>query len=544
MKSNFSKSDLSHKISLCRLIQQLDENACVNVMRSIHQDLRCDSLNQLLIKIIMNFTQHTTCFVNIEKTIKDELESTRNNKNDDKRLHKTEGKKEENSTLLRLPIDLISKTALFFNEDDIFNVELCCRLFYQMINNLSYLKQSNNFKTLHLTPLRLDQVLDPECNFYKYCLPETLIAQYNDISTECELEEFINQFEEKLKKAQAVIRCDEWIVNVLKSIKSIQFETDTSPLLHTLPLDILFNSDESQLEMIELDCYWNTYGKKTWNKCMNQFEKQYLDLETRFKKEKKKMHVLNCIRYDNPHLDIEEGVLSHQFGCIKSRHLCLSGVVMDLSSWNFNNNPCLSMITIECDCIFENIERMNNNPRGKVKTLRLIDLTNFSNVDCIFKNQRLIESLNFHNSVKNLTIQMTFDDTKHWQRWCKENVISNLLTKKHYFNLVNFNILLEFLFCTHDPKDIDTDWIFHVLKQNLQILKHQFHHLNIGLLSSKIKAQQCDVIEWNPDIDDKLLEAKQKEWNKWSQSSSQFETNVEKYLELKNQWQVDLIEYS
>ena len=53
--------------------------------------------------------------------------------------------------LFALPTDLIISTSFFLNEKDIFHFEQCCRLFYQIVNNLSYLDQSNNFKTFLLT---------------------------------------------------------------------------------------------------------------------------------------------------------------------------------------------------------------------------------------------------------------------------------------------------------------------------------------------------------------------------------------------------------
>ena len=164
----------------------------------------------------------------------------------------------------------------------------CCSLFYQIINNSSYIKQSNNFKTLCLTPQRLDRQLETEYNFCKYCLPETVIVCCGDLQTKNNLKVLVGQIEEKMKRARAVDRCDKWITSVLKSTKSLKFTADTSILLHTLPIDILFDSDESKLETIESDYYWKEYGKETWNKCVNKFKAQYLDLEKRLKIKVKK----------------------------------------------------------------------------------------------------------------------------------------------------------------------------------------------------------------------------------------------------------------
>ena len=69
--------------------------------------------------------------------------------------------------LLRLPIDLIAQTSLYLNEKDIFQFE-CCRLFYQMINNTSYLNTSKNFKTFTIEDKTLDQMSQRKNCFFKY----------------------------------------------------------------------------------------------------------------------------------------------------------------------------------------------------------------------------------------------------------------------------------------------------------------------------------------------------------------------------------------
>lgn len=107
-----------------------------------------------------------------------------------------------------------------------------------------------------------------------------------------------------------------------------------------------------------------------------------------------------------------------------------------------------------------------------------------------------------------------------WQHWCK--TMSNLLTKKHYFNVVNLNILLSFNICYEKF----TDLMFNVLKQHAEILKHQFRQFNFGLqYGSSSDKKQCNVIEWNCNIDEKWLDVKQKKWNKWNQLPSEFTTN-------------------
>ena len=58
--------------------------------------------------------------------------------------------------LLRLPIDLTNNISLYLNEQGIFNFERCCKLFYQIVNNASYINQCNTFKTFILKQKTLD----------------------------------------------------------------------------------------------------------------------------------------------------------------------------------------------------------------------------------------------------------------------------------------------------------------------------------------------------------------------------------------------------
>ena len=55
-----SKSRLSHKFSLRQLAEQLSEEECVGVIRSMYHEFGCNTLNQLLNKMILHFTDTTT----------------------------------------------------------------------------------------------------------------------------------------------------------------------------------------------------------------------------------------------------------------------------------------------------------------------------------------------------------------------------------------------------------------------------------------------------------------------------------------------------
>ena len=72
--------------------------------------------------------------------------------------------------IVKLPVDIIQNVSLYINEKDIFIFERCCRLFYQIINNSSYLRQCNDFKEFRLTDKRLDEMITNESKYsYSYC---------------------------------------------------------------------------------------------------------------------------------------------------------------------------------------------------------------------------------------------------------------------------------------------------------------------------------------------------------------------------------------
>ena len=86
-----------------------------------------------------------------------------------------------------------------------------------------------------------------------------------------------------------------------------------------------------------------------------------------------------------------------------------------------------------------------------------------------------------HNSVKNMTVDATFHDLRCRAAWKK--ILSNLLTKKNYFNLIYINILLDI-----QQRDLvvlksSLHWIFGILRENKTVLKYQFTRLRIGLKS-------------------------------------------------------------
>ena len=166
-----------------------------------------------------------------------------------------------------------------------------------------------------------------------------------------------------------------------------------------------------------------------------------------------------------------------------------------------------------------------------IDTLRLIGFDTSSKTD-ILVNDKLIQALNLHGNLVNLTIEVNTDfDTSfltiepkaeenvNISKWMK--AIEKILRKQHYHNLKNVNLLIEI-------SDQDVEQIFNLLKANVSILKYQFNQLNIGLKMNGIVTHWPNycTIEWNQQIDEKFLDKKQQE----------MDGDEIKYQQWLNQW--------
>ena len=554
-----SKSRLSHKLSLCELIHQLDQDSCIAVIQSIYHEFGCKNLNELLIKMILQWEVNTTTqsFKAMENIIKFMIVDNR----------KKVTNSHNSSNLLQLPSDLICKTSLYLNENDIFNFEKCCRLFYQMINKSSYLNQSNNFKTFIINPDKLSPttMCKHSCSFFKYSKPTTLIiTPFNrPLSVE------------QVQKQWAMIRClnafndDNWLSNMIGSIKTLEIEkyAHGTAFFNELLIDAIFDPDQSTLEKLiiaeknlprndDFNCFNNNWMQYQ-NASMIMFKQKYQDLDLKLQREhqEKNVHVLKCVHH------IIRGSnywYAHNLAWIKAKHLWITGanaqLVVPQFCRNLSENSELKMMTFEAHCSFRDTvpswdtDTTNiDNSNFCIETVRFIDWKCWNRI-YIFDDEEMIQSLNFHNSVKNMTLHICFRERgikegnfRYYFGWLKI-AITNLLNKKHYSNLTNLNILIECITLIFDSNGGDTaDWIAGILKRNANVLGHQFAQLNIGLRvkqesldSDHVVCKACYVFEWNSTVNDKFL-AEYKQFVN-NQSPTDRKSNVKKFRQLRDQW--------
>ena len=524
-----TKSCLAHKLSLCDLFHQieLDENACVNVIRSICHELMQEDMKRWMIKMIIQLPDSTRIdsLVKIENSIKDII--TPSDCNNEKI-----SKNNENSKLLRLPLDLICKTSLFLNEKDIFNFEECCRLFYKIINNSSYLNQSNTFKQLRLTSERLDQMTQYHNSFYKYCKSRKLIVEWFDqLPSSSTVAEWGKQIQTQFDKAQMVDK-HKWLTSMFKSIKTLEVRDMGTLLFDKFPVDILFDPMESNLENIIIDTSRPSLCES--RRHVDKFKQKYVNLKQQLECEGEKIKVLKCVKQKGT--TVRNCFFWSKLYEIESKHICMNRVNINFSQCSFDVNPRLHMLTFEGVCKISGISNQLQLKKRNlhIDTLRFINGQSLrSTAMDILENSKLIESLNFQNTVKNLTFEVTFGIMDE-SRWC--TILANLLLKKDLFHLENVNILFDFGSLPLQMNKEILGLIFGVLKANHEILTHQFTQLNIGILNQNQEPKRCDILQWNAKIDDTYLNVYEKNCKESDQSEIEYHKNVEKYDDIRKQW--------
>ena len=199
------------------------------------------------------------------------------NKTDNNNNNK-KNKKNTTFPLDRLPVDLISKTSMYLKEKDIFRFEQCCRLFYKMVNNSSYLSKCNNFKKFLITRKRLSQMKQAEYSFFKYTKSNELKFDFicrDYPPSPFEWNDIVTDFKTILEM-QTRAGYDNCMTQLFKSISTLNLNEYYSwVVLSQLPIDILFNPNcnESHLTKIKLCHTSSNSDQKLWDKHMNQFEK-------------------------------------------------------------------------------------------------------------------------------------------------------------------------------------------------------------------------------------------------------------------------------
>ena len=551
------RSTLSVKISIAQLVETLNDDECIDVIRLLQHEDGDITLNTIVNRMIIQSTERLSneSLIKIENTIKDKYSqhSKRNTvssttKNNAITTHSVL------FPLHRLPNDLLSKTPLFLNETDIFQFEQCCRMFYKMINNTSYLSQCNVFKHFVMTKKRLDQMKQQQYSFFKYSKANQLIS---NLLTDCYvstnyclgydpaelLVDCMNDFNTTMNEMKKMGSYDNWWTSLFKSISILDIgsSTNVGPLLSQLPIDILFNphSNESHLRTIQLSHF--ATRSRAWNEYMNDFEDQYLQCQKKWQQQGSlKIKSLQCVkhrRYNNSRYRSQDKTINPRY--IDAKHVWMVDMIVELTDDSFLTNECnpgMKILTIENGINFildisPTCKSVDNINRGlEIETMRLLSFHRHKHCYDICSKTVVIESLNLHNSLKNLTIECKIDAVKICDH--QQKALENILQKTHYYNLTNVNIILEL------KRNIRIDWFFKLLKDNQKILQQQFQQLNIAIVKNLYNYRQKlhYVLEWDYKIDDKRLNQAKKQFDEIKVDDQNQDQFQEKYLLMREQW--------
>ena len=528
-----SQSVLSRRIDICKSISTLNKDGCLDVIQSLVNVMRVD-----ITKIFMACSNNWT----IDQIIQFENDIKQNLSNQKHHHSRSESRKDKSITninnkhikfpLLCLPIDLITQTSLYLNEKDIFEFECCCRLFYQMINNKSYLNLSNNFKTFTITNETLNQMSQTQCSFFKYCKCKHVQL---DCHSDVELEDgkkYIKKCFAKLRsnwdKAKQVCMNQGWFNNMFKSIEILDINDDSMVLLDKLPIALLFDPVESHLNSIEFGHYWNESDQRYLTRYINTFETEYLQFQCKLEEQGKEIRKLTRA----VHSRLSAAFEGPSYMSVEHLHIDSLTTIIDLNkNWlSPHFVPNLQKLTCDYNIRFKNknvrlSENKENTKNINIETLRLRYFNDHSSDD-ICNDNIVIEALNLQNSLKNFMLKMRINrtDNQSLNKW--QNVIESIVKKEHFYKLENFIILLNV-----EKKHID--WVFKMLKKNVQLLKYQFKQFIIGL---HVADSHYHVLEWNTQIDKKYLAHLESLWKRNNEKQEIRNQMQDKYWLLVDKW--------
>ena len=536
--NRMSESCLSYRITLCKSIETFNEKGCLEVIRLLGDAQNESTYKHLNQQHVVSLAMQTTKRMSVEllkpldNTIKDMI-GDRNYTTTKKRKSIDNNESTTISTFpfMRLPKDIIRKLSFYLNEKDIFIFEKCCRLFYQMINNLSYLKQSNNFKMLRVDYKRLNQMAQSKHSFYKYSQSREL----NLVGTGKPAMN-IDEIQKKWANVKKIDKkYDHWLTSLFKSIESLTVNgCSMFPLLCKIPIEMLFFSSQSKLQSISfIDSYPSMYFEINNLDILlenrEQFDEKYLILKRKCQQQRKKIKILQ---------QVECHIAAHYCpGQIESTHLSIMGG--DFSGWmNHDLFARIRVLTCKNDFHVDFSLIEINHLKCQIDTLRLIAFNFLYTPTDICVNKKLIELLKLQENLKNLTLELALEldldcmssslvIKQQFETWIE--AINTILTKEYFYHLENVNLLLYLCNDNIEP-------FLNLLKKHCKLLKNQFKQLNICVKCevNYLSSLNYYTFSWDSTIGEKYLDKKAKDIIQEKDDLTQ--ENQLKYNQWKQQW--------
>ena len=255
-------------------------------------------------------------------------------------------------------------------------------------------------------------------------------------------------------------------------------------------------------------------GIDEWKQSVGEFEMRYLGLKNTLNQRGKEIKTLEFINHSNRSEYAGGGEITGP-RYIGAKHVWIEWLEFNPQMHlSYDCYPGLKIISfefvVEMDYDFSiplrTIVDNDHDKQLEIETIRFVGFHIHVRPLPVCCNQKLIESLNLHNSLKNLTLWLDWTTERNDQlRWLA--VIKSVLNKEYFFNLENVNILFDFWDVRRDEM---TD-LFNLFKEQVQKLKHQFQQLKIGFRAKKRQLTTPSnfmhyVLEWNENVDEKYLD--------------------------------------
>ena len=496
------ESRLCSKIKLTEMVEQLDDEACFKLLQ---QGLRCENIKDIFKKLL--FLKHFQLFTNQslkdmcnqglilmnqlsnENKSNDTTNQTMTNKINTKEInHITR----QNSICISklLPFDIIKHISYFLNKFDIVIFEQCCREYYEMINNKSFISKHKDFEYFKLDDYTIeiqskqnyykdivyyqDSIEDRQemtrRDFYKFSYCKHLHFQGDwiryfgpylvDFSGEQRREALEDQWNCFL--AMECFCEDEyhsnWLMDMFKSVKKITFDgISFIYLLYGIPvfLFLVEKESESQSESIVFPLKSNleeiSIGKledEQWELKQNEWFGKITENFSQFFEKNRNLVKKKVLKF----LDVDwysTLEVIDWFSAVKSfdmKHLKFGSHNQYLSLDDIvgmrKHHPSLTTLTFDGSIKIESSvgvnDKLNENCQQlHIENLRLTNMPSWEHEN-ILSNSKYIDCMNLKNSLKHLLIHIDFVDE------CRSNTYVSLFRNDFFDKLQSIDLLFNF----------------------------------------------------------------------------------------------------
>ena len=498
-----TESRLSLKTKLCAFIQNSNEKERRKILQAFYDETTSSHTSSHDATSLMRFlftkdeNEDHELFTNsslrhlCQSIYNMKQQETENNTtNNNTKAYKTEhdkssakiGKNDKNNkdVFKRLPLEMITLIAYLLSKKDIIKFERCCRVMYQTINNDSFLTNYNCFRGFVLDEPRLINIEKnmTKLGFFKLRFVKHLILQlrYGDAAaSHNEQKKFktrmIKYFNVILDACQSDSYYDDWLFFMFKSITQLEVMYQGNIFWPSLPIDLLFNKDTSNLAKILIN------GDEVYGEYYEQFKKKYVEWFQLNMNNAKIIDYVNCSYGANSYCIGYYMEINSYFQLFNAKHLRFCRYKLDPKSFSkfAIYHPHLDTLTFDMHALNNNNSDSDNSDNDDSNQLHDMDvacesISAVSHDDCepniqirtlkltstgyeYFYSGTMAEPVNWMHSLKHVTAHLRGKVGRDFA-WCLargdstitmfETYMIEALSTKYSFQLESMNLLFDF----------------------------------------------------------------------------------------------------